>query len=96
MALRAVDDDGGLEPSRPIKRKTLKEAAESGERDLLVAMRHRIMSEIDAGPAAHTIAPLMRQLREIDKEIRALDARSQQERNDGGHSADTSYNPEVI
>ena len=92
MALRAVSEDDVPLP----KRKSLKEAAEAGERDLLVAMRHRIMSEIDGGPAAHTIAPLMRQLREIDKEIRALDARASQERTDGGRSADTSYDPEAI
>lgn len=57
---------------------TIKAAAEMSERDLLVTMRTRVATEIDGGVPAHTLAPLMRQLRDLDKEIRALDAREDQ------------------
>jgi hypothetical protein len=63
-------------PARP---KNIKAAVEMGERDLLVAMRTKVASEIDAGVPAHALAPLMRQLRELDKDIRALDARAAEE-----------------
>jgi hypothetical protein len=58
---------------------TLLAAAEASERDLLVKIRAKIAAEIDGGVPPHTLAPLTRQLRDIDKEIRALDARKEQE-----------------
>lgn len=61
---------------RPV---TIKAAVELGERDLLVAMRAKAAADLDSGVPAHVVAPLMRQLREIDKEIRLLDTRSAQE-----------------
>lgn len=59
--------------------KSIKEAVDRSERDLLVALRRRIAAEMDSGPPAHTLAPMARQLRELDREIRALDAREAQE-----------------
>jgi len=60
----------------------VKGAAEHSERALLVALRTRIATDIDNGVPPHTLAPLSRQLREIDREIRLLDARLKQEADD--------------
>lgn len=60
-------------------------------------MRSKIAAEIDAGVPAHTLAPLMRQLREIDKDLRALDARAEQE--GAGHAGavpDEAFDPTAI
>jgi hypothetical protein len=66
------------------KAKTLKAAADSSERELLVAMRDGISDAIAAGVPSHTLAPLMRQIREIDKEIRLLDLRAKQQAEEDG------------
>lgn len=75
--LRAVTDaDTPPAPAAPM---TLKSATEKSERQLLVTMRAKIAGEIDAGVPPHTLAPLSRQLLEIDKQIRQIDARARQE-----------------
>ncbi len=70
---------------------TIHAAAEMSERALLVAMRSRVAVEIDGGVPAHALAPLMRQLRETDKDIRALDAREEQEAERRGPTADEAW-----
>jgi len=75
---------------------TIKAAVESGERELLVAMRCKVAAEIDAGVPPHTLAPLMRQLRELDKEIRAIDAREEQESADGDNVADEAFDASAL
>ena len=88
--VRAVGaDERATTPRRPPV--TIKEAAGMTERDLLVAMRTKVAAEIDAGVPAHALAPLMRQLRDFDKEIRALDARDQEEAPSSGPTADESW-----
>lgn len=84
----AVVTDETPAPTRP---KNIKAAVEMGERDLLVAMRTKVASEIDTGVPAHALAPLMRQLRELDKDIRALDARAAEEGEQGGPVADEAF-----
>lgn len=94
--LRAVTD-ADVAPLPKPKATTLKAAAENSERELLVMMRSNISDTIDAGVPAHTLAPLMRQMREIDKEIRTLDARAAQEISAGEQqSVDNSYDPSSI
>lgn len=72
MALRAVPKRASA-PRRHLPR-TLKAAVKLPERDLLVALRNKIATEIDGGVPAHTLAGLVKQLRDLDKEIRVLDA----------------------
>jgi hypothetical protein len=75
--LRAVTDDDA--PPAPVEPMTLKTATEKSERQLLVTMRAKIASEIDCGVPPHTLAPLSRQLLDIDKQIRQIDVRASQE-----------------
>lgn len=54
---------------------SVKSAASSGKyRDLLVALRDNIATQIDEGIQARDLASLSRRLLEISKEIEALDA----------------------
>lgn len=53
---------------------SVRAAADLSERALLVALRDQIAAEIDRGVPAHALAPLSRQLRDIAREIRQLDA----------------------
>lgn len=93
--LRAVTD--GEKPPTPAAPRTLKEAAERGERELLMAMRTKISDTIEAGVPAHTMAPLMRQMHAIDKEIRQFDLRARQESDTRGRGAvDDTYDPSII
>lgn len=59
--------------------KNLQEAAEASERDLLVMMREKAAREIDNGVPPAYLAPIMRQIRELDREIRLMDEKAQQE-----------------
>ena len=81
MALKVVKD-GAKRPAAPPK--SVKDAAEHSERALLVALRTRIASDIDNGVPPHTLAPLSRQLREIDREIRLLDVRTAEDEEAAG------------
>ena len=93
--LRAVNASDAPPPKKP-QATTLKDAAENSERELLVLMRSNISDTIGAGVPAHTLAPLMRQMREIDKEIRTLDARAAQEVSSGAKPVDNSYDASAI
>lgn len=85
--LSVVTDE--TKPAAPKRKRpaTIKAAVEMSERDLLVAMRTKVASEIDAGVPAHALAALMRQLHEFDKAVRSLDAREQQEATIGDRSS---------
>lgn len=68
-------------PPKVEKPKTIKAAAELGERELLVSLRDLAAGELDNGQVpAHAIGGLMRQLRDLDRDIRALDLRAAQEK----------------
>ena len=84
MALRAVGAD---ETKPPVKKKTVAEAAATGNhRELLVAMRERLaraVSNPDCPP--RDLAALTRRLQDIAREIEALDLRAREE---GADAAD--------
>lgn len=93
-SLRAVAP-GEVAPKAPPE--TIAEAVDRDERTLLVALRENIAKEIDNGVAAAYLAPVMRQLREIDKAIRSLDARDEQEATDYGSTvSDEEFNASAI
>lgn len=90
--LTVVTDETPV-PKRPA---TIKAALDCSERDLLVTMRAKVAADLDAGVPPHAIAPLMRQLRELDKEIRALDAREEQEPARAAAVADEAFDASSI
>lgn len=83
--LRAVAEDERPQPKKPT---TIAAAIEASERDLLVTLRAKLAADLDAGVPAHTVPQLMKQLRELDKDIRALDAR---EADEGGSTASEGH-----
>lgn len=91
--LRAVGP-GEKAPAKPPK--TIVEAVEMDERALLVALRKKAAAEIDGGVPAAYLAPVMRQLRELDKAIRALDDREEQEEKRSGPVEDASFDITAI
>lgn len=91
--LRAVTEADSAPKPPPA---SLREAAERSERDLLVMMRATISTEIKNGVPAHTLAPLMRQMRDIDKEIRQLDLRVKQEAAEDGVVTDEAWDDAAI
>lgn len=90
----AVVPEGAKAKAAPT---TIKAAAEHSERALLVALRSKIAAELDAGVPAAYLAPASRQLREIDKELRALDARVKQEaEEDASGHPDEAWDAEAL
>lgn len=52
---------------------TIREAAATGEREFLEALRDHLASVLDGTPPPHTIAGLTKQLMEVRRELGALD-----------------------
>ncbi|HET6917373.1 MAG TPA: hypothetical protein VFH56_14875 [Acidimicrobiales bacterium] len=94
-ALRAVKPG---ESPKPVKKKSVTEAAESGShRDLLVAMRERIARTVqnpDCPP--RDLAALTRRLQDIAKEIEAIDLRAVEEAKESAASPDEDWDAEAL
>lgn len=71
-------------------------AADHSERAFLVALRDRLSKEIDAGVPPAYLAPISRQVRDIDREIRSLDAAAKQEAEAGDVPDDEDLDVEVV
>jgi hypothetical protein len=71
---------------------TIAAAADADERSLLVALRSHLASEMDKGKVpAHALASVSAKIREYDRDIRALDARDEQEGARSGPTADEAW-----
>ncbi len=83
--LQAVTDH----PARRGRPKTLLTSASGGsEREMLVVLRQRLAAKLDEGDVPmHALAQLIRQFRDVDREIRAIDARAAQAARPGGGPA---------
>ena len=73
--------------------KSIGEAADSGERELLVSLRTHLAREMDKGAVpAHALASVSAKIREYDREIRAIDSREKQEaEHRGSRSSDEAW-----
>lgn len=72
--------------------KSIGEAADVGERDLLVSLRTHLAREMDKGAVpAHALASVSAKIREYDREIRAIDSRDEQEAERRGPSSDEAW-----
>ncbi|HSS26055.1 MAG TPA: hypothetical protein VLL82_17035 [Mycobacterium sp.] len=72
-----------------------------GERDVLVVLRRKIAAQLDKGDVPATaLAALIRQFRDLDKEIRALDLVAAQlaagEADDDDESVSTGFDDSAI
>lgn len=93
-----------LRPVRPDERaapSTVMGAAEQGSRlDELRAMRRVLAAHIDSDQTlARDLAPLMRQAREISKEIESLEiqaSEAQYQGDDAGDATDAEWRPQAI
>jgi hypothetical protein len=74
--LQAVADHPARRRGRPPTR--LISAVDKSEREVLVILRRKLAARLDEGVPTHALAALVRQLRDVDKDIRALDARAAQ------------------
>jgi hypothetical protein len=62
------------------KPSSIKAAVDISERALLVMMRGHLATQLDSGAVpAHALAGVMAKLREYDRDIRAIDARAEEE-----------------
>lgn len=79
--------------SKPVV-KSIRDAAEGTERELLVALRDTVASGLDAGVPARDLASLSKRLMEISREIRAIDAADDgDEVGDAASTADEPFDP---
>ena len=86
--LRAVDSEPPAAPpkSPPAKRgrpKSLKNAADSSEREMLVLLRNKLAAQIEhEDTPPHAIGRLIADFRKIDRDIREIDRRAKDDRVD--------------
>lgn len=93
--LRAVKADEKAPPKKPLG---VTAAAEKGtHRELLVAMRARVAQAVEnQNTPARDLAALTRRLHEIARDIEAIDARAEQEAEDGGNVPDEAFDSEAL
>jgi hypothetical protein len=91
--LKAVNTSRRTQPKR------LATVADGGERDMLVVLRRRLAGQID-DPAVRPVvlSALVKQFRDVDAQIRALDAESaeQLEESDDGDGGGAAFDPAAI
>lgn len=85
-------------PPAPMKQKSVTEAADKGTtRELLVAMRARIAKAVeDPNTPARDLAALTKRLVEVVRDIEAIDARDDQEKDKRGDVGDGHFDASAI
>lgn len=80
--LRVADED-----SVPAVPMSITQALDAGPREVLSAMRYALAQKLDAGEvSSNAIASAYKELRELDRQIRAFDAATEQEARQRGTS----------
>jgi DNA-binding NarL/FixJ family response regulator len=93
--LRAVED--GEKSTAPRSMTVAAAAKEGTELELLMAMRDRVATAVaDPNCPARDLAALTRRLREIAKDIEALQARAREEAADAADAPDEAWDEEAI
>lgn len=97
MTLRAVGPDEKL-PVEQVVHDNITDALNGSARDVLASMRRALAIKLDDGEvASNSIASAYKELREIDKQIRLLDAESEdRSRSNGEGSERRTFKPEAI
>ncbi|MGW9541960.1 hypothetical protein ACWHA6_36355 [Streptomyces anthocyanicus] len=98
MASLRVVKPGDEAPSKEVPA-TITEAIEGSARDVLASMRRALAKKLDAGEvSSNAIASAYKELRELDRQIRALDAAEEQEagRDDGNRRPRRSFNASAL
>lgn len=91
-ALRAVGDHEVAKAPE-----TIREAAETSERALLVKLRSHLATEMDKGNVpAHALASVSGKIREYDREIRAMDTRDDEHEDLAGDHGDEAFDASAI
>ena len=92
--LRAVEP--GETAAAPVVLSVTQAASKGTTRQLLVAMRDRVALAVeDENTAARDLAALTRRLREITRDIEAIDAKSDGE-TESAHVTDEAFDAEAI
>ena len=94
--LKVVSESDVPPNEAPSPTETVKSAAGTSYRDLLVALRDSIAGQIDAGVPPRDLASLSRRLLEIAAELEALDARAAEEGGSKGDAQDGEFDPDAI
>jgi hypothetical protein len=93
MATLRVAAEGDV-PRTP---QTITEALDSGARDVLAAMRLALAKKLDAGEvSSNAIASAYKELRELDRQIRAIDAAEEQEAQRAGSGNRRSFSATAL
>ena len=94
--LRTVGPDE-KPPAKPKTPKSITEAIEGSSRDVLAAMRKALAKKLDDGDvSSNAIASAYKELRELDRLIRMMDAAAEEEQADGGRRGDVPFDASAI
>lgn len=92
----AGDDEQPPEPPEVKKPKNITEALEFSSRDVLAAMRKALAKKLDKDEvSSNSIASAYKELRELDRLIRMLEA-AEKDEDDDGTPADEAFDAAVI
>ena len=90
MSKRLAVVPPGAQPKRTPK--NISEALDGSSRDVLTAMRKALARKLDDGEvSSNAIASAYKELRELDRLIRAIDAQSEQEAEQRGPTQDEAW-----